>query len=1501
MFRVCWLRWKPRTRLSAWMLVLGLASTLGVTAARVFGQPVPRPPTAETGDGPEVEESSEVANLLRTAEDAIAREDWKLAIDSLQRVIEEPWGLRPEPDDPSLFTSPRRWAYAMLASLPAEGLRAYAILFNGRAKGLLERARREHDPAGLRTICDLYLLTRQGPEAANLLASWLLDVGREAEALSVLDGLMAVYPMAQGEAPDGALGGLLADIEMKRAVAAELLGDWRTAAERLNSARRAIDAEDTSRLAVADAVQAFIAASRGSALSGGRKRLSGWSGPGGGGANLGRMDAVIPSFAESSPWVRPIPSIVPGVWPDLDVLRPDMLLVTQPVVSDGRVFVKAGRECMAIDLESFAVLWTATGSAEGIAERASGLGGGAGIRGMESGGRRARELDLVSDYVGQSLTTSHGLVFSVERGDAGASFAPDGVVVIQRGRAPRRNAQDENANRLAAYDAETGVLRWQRGRGTDSDERLRRARFLAPAVGVGAEVWAPFESSGDLYVAAFDPKDGGLKGQVFLCALGDRPVNDVVGLFPAVADGHVYVPTDQGMLFAISAADRSIRWASRYRSNPAPRGRNRGRSRPMQAVTWLSGPPVVVGGLLLLGPTDDDRLLAFDQLSGRLLWELPRGEQRYIIGADRGHVWLGGASVSRVSLREPGYEWETEIPETTGRAVLSGGTIYVPTRSQLVVIDAETGTEREAMELPGDQPPLGNLLCVGDVMISLDPSTVRSFPDRNSYDATLAAHLKNPSDGRTAIRLAFMELLNHRPRRALEALDGARLPGGADAELQRRHVAHLRVESLMQLGDLPDVSGDEAVASLRRAVASAVSPTDQVHSRMALGRKLQAFGRFKEAYRTLFELGVGPLGERLVGTRPVRRVARLVVADRLRRIEPELGAGEHRSLSEVCSAAIERASSQLSLTGSSAEGVYALQALADTAVIDGWDQAALNRLGRFALRRGKYERAEQYLNESVRRSSNRKRTAEALLTLLDMYLEPSQALHRTAGEVADRLMREFSDVTLDSGSVASLVAERRRRIDAEVASSHAEAMEPSRFVADGAPAFQPIHGGDAVSLVSFRGDRPESLAERLLVFSLPRTARCYHTRDGSLEWESELRLLDDFAFETAVSATTPQRNLPPDSRTALTDGQTVVISSAQGLHAVGAITGRGLWAISFQGGEYFGDPTHRSASTDVADGRVACMLAPRTLAVFRAMDGKQPMAPIWRRNMGSESMRAVRIREGKVLAAGPRLERVHVFQLETGAELCQITFHQPDGGGGGGVEIPLAYANGVLSGPEGRSIVAYDTNTGEQVWSLPLPEDPVTLFEPAEGRLVVGGESGYHWLLDTRSGDVLLEGQYDALRGGAADGVLESGVLLLSGVSDTKDGYRWNLVGVDPSGPDAGRVVWNRDLFGTLTGPYLQVASGVIPMVTKIPIEIDETNVSRGRLQSVRYRKAVMLIDKRTGETIGAPLMVEVPGEHLTGELAVWPGRLVLQTTKGLVAFRTTTAGGKRGGSAGVD
>ena len=137
--------------------------------------------------------SEEAGTLLSRARQGIEREDWKLVVDSLQRIIELP-GEHVLTSDGRVYESARRFAHRQIASLPPAGLAAYRLMYDSEASALLAKAVDQHDVAQLRDIVDRYLVTRVGDDAGVMLADWLIDEGQFAKAAATLQLVQSIYP-----------------------------------------------------------------------------------------------------------------------------------------------------------------------------------------------------------------------------------------------------------------------------------------------------------------------------------------------------------------------------------------------------------------------------------------------------------------------------------------------------------------------------------------------------------------------------------------------------------------------------------------------------------------------------------------------------------------------------------------------------------------------------------------------------------------------------------------------------------------------------------------------------------------------------------------------------------------------------------------------------------------------------------------------------------------------------------------------------------------------------------------------------------------------------------------------------------------------------------------------------------------------------------------------------------------------------------------------------------
>ena len=236
-----------------------------------------------------LEHSPPVNNLIKRALEGIDRRDWKLAIDSLQRIIDDPQGVLLE-RSPGLYETARRYAERTLGNLEPRGLAAYRVLYDGRARAALDRAVAVHDVAALARVVNRYLLTSHGDNAADVLASWMLDAGRPAEALAIFERIELLCPDSDVPAES---------IAVRRAAALAMLGQFDSARAVAGDASSDLDPSMTDMLAgLIEALSDGNDAGSQPWRSPGDTR---WPGILGGGRRGGQMPPVTPSLGRMFP------------------------------------------------------------------------------------------------------------------------------------------------------------------------------------------------------------------------------------------------------------------------------------------------------------------------------------------------------------------------------------------------------------------------------------------------------------------------------------------------------------------------------------------------------------------------------------------------------------------------------------------------------------------------------------------------------------------------------------------------------------------------------------------------------------------------------------------------------------------------------------------------------------------------------------------------------------------------------------------------------------------------------------------------------------------------------------------------------------------------------------------------------------------------------------------------------------------------------------------------
>ncbi|MFQ5491332.1 MAG: PQQ-binding-like beta-propeller repeat protein, partial [Phycisphaerae bacterium] len=1156
------------------------------------------------------------------------------------------------------------------------------------------------------------------------------------------------------------------------------------------------------------------------------------------------------------------------------------LPAVQALAAGGRLFVKGAGPCAAFDLQSFAPLWKARPSVEGVAERLRRFQRQI-IRRQRAGrsDRLSRQDRLRFDYVTASMSVYRDLVMTIEPSGSGETFDEDGITVRQPGR-----RQIAAGNRLVAYDVRTGSVRWQRGRTGIPDDPLGFVQFLAPPDPAEGLLWAPVIINGDLHLAVLDPATGDLRKTITLCTPLAGRMSSTAALWPVVAGGTVYLATGQGLLFAIGAADQAPRWAARYRRSRAVRRRSSFPDR----TAWLPAPPVVSGPFVLLAPTDSDSLMAFDRVTGELRWVQQRHKNRYIVAADPEHLWLAGDGLACLSLGNGDVLWKTARLDATGRATLAGDRIYVPTATGLALFDTATGQRLAQHPLPGDEQPLGNLLALGDALISVDAYEVRKYPDvERSYQFAKSAHQSDPTAAGPAISLARLELIAHRPEQALAVLDQVE----PDSTAARGILAHLQVEALLALAGQSEQADDVALTYVRRAVEAATSDRDSLRTGLALAQNLRNSGNFEEAYQQLWALADTPAaGLTLMSADQTQRQARSIIAQQIEALEETLPTPALADITSRIADQFESSVRRLDKARWTTSAARSLRRLAELGAPGGWGQAASIALANWQRSNGRFEPAEQDYMAAIRRNDHASHTARALAELARMYLQPQQFLPVEAKGLLDRLAREYGQVKFEwsqpDGTAGvqtghQVAAELADRIDRGALSDHQWTLQPGAFHLLEESVWTHDLEDANTQLLTVLTDDCEAIADRILISVNERTLRSYRLSDGSLEWEADLRLPDE---QVELELSTSQ---PPTSRPlhyAVADGQTALVRTADGLHAFGLVTGKRLWSKP----QFEVEPRIHNMSPAgliwAGQGRVACLPDRNRLAVLNMRDG----STMWSRQLDLPSVAQIRIADGFVVVTNYELTRASAFALDDGAPTATLTFEQDESMDR---VVRPAQTQGLLCGPQGQAVVAYELATGQRRWGVDVPGELVRIFIPAPGRIGIGTLGGRLKLINARTGRVLLDQLLPGCRNGVVDGALDGQTLLVGGIIDRPAGRRPALVGLDVK---TGQVRWERqDLAMYSRRPwYFDFARGVVPALVELSPQDDGQPSPKRR--SNNRPVALVLIDAHTGQNIGPAFGKNEGGERLTGDLEMRAGCLAVGTSHAVRLIRIEPTAGAR-------
>ena len=1447
-----------------------------------------------------IQRSAPIENLLKRAEEGITRSDWKLAIDSLQRVVDDEGGgllLSGEhvlsgqggQEKVRYYESIRARAKAMLASMPADGISAYRVLHGGRARAMYEEAIASGDEKLLQQVAERFPLSSVGDDAAERLAAWQLDRGNPSQALDILRYIESFC--AGHDIPAWR-------IAMDRAAAWAMLGEREQALASLDAIG---DPEN-----IAPDVQQRLAALR-RAIADDELVLPSheyepdghtWPVYGGDPSRRNRMEAIHPELRENLPWRYTLPTDDPDWWEThflKDRLEYAGAPAAMPVVSGDRLFVKTLRQIVALDLDSLDPIWRSVPTAPTLPDHR-----------IERRGQfffpepitevYSERDRLLHDDLGSTLSCAFGKVYSIERqGLLGADAENANPLRQLLGGLTAAHT----GSQLVAWDAATGEPVWSRGRTGDAADELGGVHFLSAPIPVGDELWVVYIHDRDLFLGALAPDDGRLLRRLLLCSADETQVQDRYheALYPAYDGYTLYVPTGLGLVIAVDTASFTLRWATQYERDLSRVAR--GNLEPQQ---WRCGVPAVTTNTVIIAPTDARHLMALDRASGEVQWMADRGQWfRYIIGCDASRVWIGGKWVACFAADTGQRLWgpaPTGTFNVTGRSVLSGSTIFVPMVDGLVWLDADTGDQLRLEENPPDQLALGNLLCVSGALISVDTNEVRKFPDLTTwYPKQLARYEADPTDTPTAIRLAWMEILRGDPDRAYDILDRIEdTPGRPDK--RSGEIARLRVDALLALADRPGIDLNRAVEYMMDAVKMAETGRDKMRATMAYAATQRDLGRASDAYMALWRLGLSPAVDGYLTVAPkLRNKSRLVINEVLSRFERDLTALQLREIANETRAVLADAAGQLEDTATQAEARQELEHIAEMDDAGGAGQAALVILGRAARRAVGLERSEQYLLEAIRRNRVSTVTALAMRDLAEQYLGERQGCHLEASRLLDKLASEYAAKQIPSGGetllvdafasdslVSDEVARLRKRVEPGIVIRHAFVDRPGRFKLVGSA---PHAVGRAAALFNYVPDQPEAAMDLLMVADSARSVQALSVADDSLVWASTLGLVETYAQVLAEQISGEQNGLSSDAR-AFCDGQIAVVNGFDGVFGVGLLSGRRLWGIPYEDQDTAGRLALRNRLVAVDAGRLVCSPRRGVLVASRVADANDVL---WERILGSNRVDTVFIRDEFCLTVDTRWQRASAYALEDGRLLSTTGFVQP---ALDPEPIPLSYVDGFLIGPDGaNALVCYSVATGQRVWRIETEDELSWIFKPGDGFVGAALEGGVVLLVDVLKGESVLRVLAPEAEEGEIEGVLYDDSLILMPIVRSAGGRESpSLVCFDLA---SGRIRWLHANFGPTGASRFAYWRLLRASEDVIPIFFRAENAESNPFYRELGRLGLEVIDKSTGRIITPVVETNVPlstDGRLTGDFVISCDRLLAATGKWMLSFPIISAGG---------
>ncbi len=830
------------------------------------------------------------------------------------------------PDDSKLFVDARLDCQRRISALPPEARALYRVRVDSQAERWFKQGQTDRDRSLLRRVIEQAFCSSWGDDALELLGDLSFQEGQFAEALSAYRQLVPDGP-AEGRGlthpdPSVDLARVAAKALLCRAAMAEnppTAADIAAYAKSYPEAKGEIagrtgpfaksvaDAIGVDRLSVPAQPDGrwptFAGSPTRSKVAPGSIEVGSlqWR------AELTPISPSTPRFNRRSQ----VPMTMPNV-------SGDRLLAYHPIVIGEQVIVADEKSVTAYNLNQRPVEGGAAPSTPVVAWKHEHQGGG---------------------FVAEASRPHHGLARYTLTAFGDRIYArmgpppPAAFNGMGMGRMGPSNASSTSFVVALDRSAE-GKLLWKRSASEivlpkrKPDAGNKTATFEGSPVADARNVYVALTDRVEMtatYVACLDAETGVTRWVRFMCeanANADPFTGSSVGEIShrlLTLDGPtIYYQTNLGAVASLDVEAGAIRWLATYPWE-ARRGFGQTQERDLN-------PAIAHNGLVIVAPDDASSLFAFDAATGRMVWKtrpLPEDiKLAHLLGVAKGKVVATGDRVLLFDVKTGALvrAWPDggQSPQGFGRGILAGERIYWPTKTEIHVLDQETGLIADPpIRLQEKFQTGGGNLAVGDGFLVVAQSDslvvfcqlsrlieryrdeIAKAPEKasNYYRMAQAAEASGLDD----LALSSFEQVLRRAR-ASESIDGLPL-----VESARDHQHKL----LMRQGDVARKAKDwgKAIDRFTQAAEVARADRDRLSARLDLADVQLQDGKPSLAATTLQMLladeSVRPL---VVASNDGRRSVRadLLIADRLAQIVRDHGRAAYAEFDRAAQGLLDR-------------------------------------------------------------------------------------------------------------------------------------------------------------------------------------------------------------------------------------------------------------------------------------------------------------------------------------------------------------------------------------------------------------------------------------------------------------------------------------------------------------------------------------------------------------------------------------------------------------------